>query len=522
MWAAGFAVAAIVLFGLYYLQARTLPVMSDGASNALQAWDMLHGNLLLRGWALTDLSFYTIDLPEYMLTELARGLGPSAAHVAAALTYTLVVIGAAVLAKGHATGREGLVRALVAAGIMLAPPLGSSSATLLNDPDHVGTQVPLLLVWLLLDRARPRLWVPAAVTVLLAWSQVADPLVTYEGVLPLVLLAAFRLYRTRPAASGQLPGWLRGSWYELTLAGGALVSTAIAAVVLRLISRAGGFSLSPPNTTFSAVGALFSHLSVTAESILVLFGADFSGDQLSARALIPLLHLAGVVLAAWAVARALRCFAKMDLLVQVLALAMIVQLAAYVFSQGHDVVSGPHEIAGVLPLGAVLAGRLLAGQLIRDRHLALCAVVLTCYAGVLAHDAVQPPVIDGNAKLAVWLQQHGLKYGLATYWNASSVTVDSGGRVTVRPISRTAKGQVEAIRRDSIQSWYSPRQHTANFIILPPRYGSCAGGKPLQWKTAVRTQFGPPAASYHADGFTILVWNQNLLSNLVAPTSDVC
>jgi hypothetical protein len=32
---------------------------SDGASNALEAWDLLHGNWLLRGWTLTDVSFYT-------------------------------------------------------------------------------------------------------------------------------------------------------------------------------------------------------------------------------------------------------------------------------------------------------------------------------------------------------------------------------------------------------------------------------------------------------------------------------
>ena len=46
----------------------------DGSSNVLQAWDMLHGNLLLRNWWLSDVSFYTTELPEYMLVELVRGL----------------------------------------------------------------------------------------------------------------------------------------------------------------------------------------------------------------------------------------------------------------------------------------------------------------------------------------------------------------------------------------------------------------------------------------------------------------
>jgi hypothetical protein len=39
----------------------------------------------------------------------------------------------------------------------------------------------------------------------------------------------------------------------------------------------------------------------------------------------------------------------------------------------------------VLPTGAVLAGRLLAGQLITDRHLAALGAVPGCYLLVLGH-----------------------------------------------------------------------------------------------------------------------------------------
>src|SRR5438034_3902474 len=86
--------------------ARTRAVNSDGASNALQAWDMLHGNLLLHGWSLSDVSFYTTELPQYMLVEFLRGLNEDVVHVAAAMTYTLATLLAALLAKGTATGRQ--------------------------------------------------------------------------------------------------------------------------------------------------------------------------------------------------------------------------------------------------------------------------------------------------------------------------------------------------------------------------------------------------------------------------------
>src|ERR1700735_4575001 len=175
--AAGGAVTVVLLYLAYLGQSRSLGADSDAASNVLQAWDMLHGNLLLRGWTLSDVSFYTTELPQYMLVEAARGLNSDTVHVAAAVAYTLVVLLAALVARGRASGREAAVRMLIAATIMLAPSLGLGTSVLLSSPDHIGTQVPLLVTWLVLDRAPRRWYAPVAVGLLLAWAQVADALV---------------------------------------------------------------------------------------------------------------------------------------------------------------------------------------------------------------------------------------------------------------------------------------------------------------------------------------------------------
>src|SRR5207247_1532527 len=193
--AAVVVLAAAVLFACYWRQSLTQPISSDGAANALQAWDMLHGNLLLHGWRLSDVSFYTTELPQYMLVELAAGLRPDVVHVAGAITYTLIVLLAAVLARGGLRGRDGLIRAAIAAGIMLAPQLGSGVYVLMLNPDHAGTAVPVLLVWLLLDRAPRRWYVPVAAAALLAWALVADSLVLIIGVLPLLAVCGVRGYR---------------------------------------------------------------------------------------------------------------------------------------------------------------------------------------------------------------------------------------------------------------------------------------------------------------------------------------
>jgi hypothetical protein len=518
-----FAVAAVALFLAYLRQAQTVPVIADGGSFALQAWDMLHGNVLLHGWTTADLSFYTTELPQYALVELIHGLNADVVHIAAAMTYTLLVLGAAVLArggdpptppreamaKGHASGREGVVRMLVAAGIMLAPSLGTGSSTLLSNSDHTGTQVPMLVIWLILDRARPRVWVPVVVGLLLAWVQVADPLVLYEGVIPLVLVCLIRAYRRHGT---QWESW-RESWFELALAAGAIVSAGVAAAALKVIHYLHGFILQPPTATFVVVDTMYRNVWVAVESVLLLFGADFSGEQLGKHAAIALVHLAGVALAVWAFGRALRRFGTQDLVVQLLAVTAVVLLATFVLRGNPNVAGSAHEIAGVLPIGAVLAGRLLGGPLVRARLIPVLALGLACYLVILAHNVVQLPPNDPNGQLAAWLQAHHLRYGLADYWNANTVTLDSRDQVQLRYVSRVGD---KLVKRpwETEGSWYDPAQHDATFLVTPGPVKACTPGTQARWQAVATAMYGPPSATYKVDGFTVLVWNKNLLSRL--------
>src|SRR5271155_4309823 len=99
------ATAGVVLLFVAYLQvSRTYAVNSDSANIMLMSWDMLHGNVLLHGWYLSDVSFITTELPQYLTLERLFGLHADTAHIAAAMTYTLVVVLAVLLARGSAAG----------------------------------------------------------------------------------------------------------------------------------------------------------------------------------------------------------------------------------------------------------------------------------------------------------------------------------------------------------------------------------------------------------------------------------
>jgi hypothetical protein len=514
-WPLALVISGLLLFVAYLRQAWTSGVNSDGASNALQAWDMLHGNVLLRGWTVTDISFYTIQLPELLVAEALRGLSPDVLHLTSALNYTLVVLGVAILARGDQRGRAGVVRALLAAGIMLAPTLGASTTAMLHDPDHTAIQIPLLAVWFLLDwdeaRTVARWGVPVGVGALLLWAQIADSITLYEGAAPLVLVCAIRMYRAREFRRR-----------ELSLVAASLVATGIAELVLKFIHHVGGFVLLQPQSTFYPIRLLYQNVWGMVEDLLTLFGADFSGDQVGASALVPLLHLVGVALAGWALVRAFRGFGEHGLAVQVLAVTSVVVLVAYVLRDQSG--GGPHEMVGVLVACSVLAGRLLAEPLIRGRHLTVFALVLVFYAGCLGYNATQPAVVqDQSTQLATWLNDHGLTSGLAPYWEADSVTFDSKNRVTVAPVILNQAGELIGVNRASEQEWFDPARYDARFVVVSPESQGCTGGSTAQWLAAVRTQFGAPARSYQVGEFQVLVWNQNLLDNLQeAPPGDTC
>ena len=502
----------------YLRISRTQATNSDGASQALQAWDMLHGNLALHGWQLSDVSFYTTELPEYMLVELLRGLNADVVHVASAVTYTLALVLAALLARSTATGRAALARVLVTAGIMVAPQLTSGVAIVLSSPDHFGTSVPVLAVWLIVDRARPRWYVPILAAVLLAWAVVADQLVLLIGVLPLAIVSAIRLYRA--VVIERHP--LKRQRYDLALLAAAVIAAVAADAAVRILRASGGYLLHPPPTQFLAVQLIPRSLRVAGEGLLLLGGADFPGRQVSLGTTVLLLHLVGVILAGlgtWVAAKRLR--RNLDRVDQLLVVGIAANLAAYIVSTRATGIPGTREIAPVLPFAAVLAGRLLAERLLAARLAPALIVVLAGYLAGLSYSVIQSPAPIQAQQLISWLTAQHLTSGLGAYWQSNVVTLATSNRIRIRPLSFSAvhglptgepgpHAKLVPTVWDTKLQWYDPRTQSANFVVLGGPHGFSRSAD----KGLVLATFGPPARSTRVGPYEVLVWTKNLLADL--------
>jgi hypothetical protein len=590
-WIIGTLLAAAVLMFCYLRVAGTTQVNSDGAGLALEASSILHGNVLLHGWWATDVSFYTTETPEYVLVTAFAGLRPEVVHICSALTYTLLVLLAAFVARGRARGAEGVLRALLAAGIVLAPQPTGPTQVLLGSPDHVGTAVPVLLLLLLLDWApAPRWYVPVGAGVLLAASIVGDPLIEVVGVLPLFLgclIRAGRILRQQRADAPAPPGRAapllrrRAAWawrtapYELSLAAAAVVAVPVARLAERLIEHLGGYRTARAYYGLQSVQEIIHGVPLALRSLLAVFGADFSGVTGAGEVAFSLAHLLGVAVVLAAVVLAARRLllpgARLvpwqlrgasgagsgvdtgagsggavqagDLIADFLVIAVAANFAAFLIEVPKENIYSAHEIGPMLALGAALAGRVIGslaaarlgrgiqapGGAAADRTppragslragprrvlLAAFAAGLACYALMLGIAVAHKQLPPRNVGLTRWLARHHLTGGLAPYWEASSVTVDSGGSITVlavQPLPGDVRLEPKHWQSDVLLA--TTKGQSADFVITSPAENVHHGN--------VIATFGRPAGTYRYGPYTIMVWHKNLLPDLVTGPAAV-
>lgn len=509
-WAASLAFLAVVFFFLYLRDAQTVGQSSDSAAISLQAWDLWHGNPILGGWWLSDECFYVIDLPMNAVVQMVAGLRPVTVHIYAAVDYVLVLMLAALLARGRARGREGIVRALLAAGIMLAPSVDLGSRVLLQGPDHVGTQIAVLAAFLVLDRAPQRWWAPVTVGVLLTWAQVNDVQATFSAAAAVAVACGVR-------ACAEVARWEpppRERWYDASLVVAALVSFGLAHLIVSGIHAAGGFYLPGPKNGlgFAPYSALPTQSWDTVYNVLILFGADFIGQPMGLSAIFALLHLVGVALGFGALWMGVRgFFTRMDRVNQALVAGTIFILIAGAFGLYSGPVVGAHDIIPVLPFCAVLAGRLFGPRLVALRLEPVLAVGLVVMLAALGYNDIKPKAVPPSTQLAAWLEAHHLTSGLGGYWESNITTLDTGGRVRI--VSTVGNGTT-AQPYESNARWFNPAKYQANFVVSNSASTDPSPVKP----SVVQAWYGTPAHVYHFEDYTIMVYDYNILTRVTVPS----
>lgn len=492
----------IALFVLLLRISFSFPLNSDAANNALQAWDMLHGNVLLHGWIIGDATYYVSELPLYVITDALFGLGNIVPHVVSALVYVLVAISAVALARAGTRGMSAAVRSGVVLAMMSAPLLlPQAISILIEKPDHTGTAAITFVSILLVDRFAARRFTPPLLCAILIAGQLSDATVLYVTVPAIIAVTAYRMAAAR----------------KIRTADGATVVAALLSVPLEmllhsLLVRLGGFLMIPPVTKVAPYGRWSTNFHFTTHGLQLLFGA-LTRPEAVLGGWGAVLGYAGILAAVFGFGRVIWTWRTASRAEQMLCVVIVINIAAYVFST-IPMASNPRELVAVLPAGAILAARgLVRGPIAAKRRAqaALAAVAAAALLPLVAA-AAQPQATPPAVPLAAWLEAHGLTYGIGGYWNASAVTLVSGGRVRVRAITGRYRGLV-AKDWETNWTWYYPRAHDATFAIANP---GTTETRNVITVAEFEKFLGKPVSMHMVFGEIVMIYNKNVLFD-VAP-----
>jgi hypothetical protein len=499
-WVAG----AAAVFSLLMFMTRVDVLSSDPANNALQSWDLLHGNLTLHGWILGDVTFYTFELPLIAVTEAIFGLGSLAVQVALALVYLAVAASAVALAVTDSRGLSRAARAGVVVAVLAAPILVRSDRWVpLGLPDHTGTTVFTLLSVLLVDRARSWRFTPPLLCLILCAGQLSDVTVRYVAVPAIVLVC---LYQALRGASGQR---LRGG--DAACLAAAVISVPLSLAIRAVMLHFGAYQMVTPDTALAQVSVWPHNLALTWHSLRTLFGQVAGTDAAPASTVSAVFGACCMLAAAAGLARVLWRWRSASRAEQILVLLIVLSIGSYTLST-LPMPESQHDIVTVLVAGAVLAARALVPARIASRALAVvvCAAAATAALLPLSTSAAQAG-IPNNGRYPVltkWLRAHGLKYGLASYWYASVVSVATGDQVQVRAVKVNGRNITQyAWEMDS--AWYDAAKYDANFILIDP-------GDTALSRAAVRI-YGRPVSQAKVQGIEVLIYRKNLLKQVKPP-----
>jgi len=496
--ALGWTAGAAAVFALYLRIATAGTTSSDPANNAMQAWDMLHGHLLLHGWILGDVTFYTFELPLMALAELIFGLHTIAVHVTVALVLLIVTGCAVAIAVTDSRGAARVVRAGVVVAVLAAPALVVSDFWItLGFPDHTGTIVFLLVACLLIDRAfNVRYSAPLLCAVLVA-GQIGDVTVRYVTVPAVIVVCAYRVLAARKLRTRDAANLVA-----------AAVSLPLATGVRALMLHLGAYQMDPPQTRIAPYSQWGQNAAYTWHSLRMLFGtvAEPNTGSAGRTAIFGFACLAvataggGRVLWRWRRARRAE---------QLLLVAIVINIVVYLIST-VPTPETPHDIVGVLAAGAILGARALVPDRLRGRRTALAAVSAAVIAALLplsltATRATQVPPLAG---LTAWLKAHGLRYGLGGYWNGSAVTLQSGDQVRVRSVV-VIGGQITPDPWENNTAFFDPSQHYANFVVFHVADTDLGAN--------MEGLFGKPVSASRVGNFDVLIYDWNVLQVVRPP-----
>lgn len=500
----------ILLHCIYiYLTFLRVPLNSDHANQVLQAADILSGNILLKGWNLTGVSFYLSELPFYIFGTEIAGVDTYAYLIAAAaMVICLSILSYHLAFKNHLT--DPLPKVLLYLALTGFPTL----TWLEYLRGHCAIFIYFCLLLLILDRILTTNRIPASSWILFglltACGCMSDMQLLIIAVVPALLFCGINLLKNEPKFETKRSAWLAGI---------AVIGTGLGMMMDTLLMKLGGINKNSFLDTrkFVNMDALGEKFLLLGKGILNVFRSDLPAGTWSFREIISLCAAAGLILSALGCLVTVLCrFLRKgegDPVSVLCALSITVMCPVCFFTDIYTAEDSARYISWLPFAAAVLICRSLESKLSKSR-------LLPCAIGFLAAGILFfiPPVFTRvetpQDRLAAFLTENDLTDGYADFWNASHTTVASNDQVKVRAI----RGQVPELGKpDHMEmqnwfcktEWYQTSPH--NFIVFDGR------GYLHVSEDVVTTLLGEPERILETGEYRIYVYDRDLTKEIILP-----
>lgn len=489
---------------LLYLQ---VPLNSDHANQILQASDILNGNVLLKGWNLTGVSFYLSELPFYVFGTAVAGVDTYAYIIAAAaMVITLFVLG--YVNAFERKSEHGVLKALMwcaLAGLPTLTRLGYLRG-------HCAIFVYFMLCLLCLRRifmdegCAAGAWI--ALGVLTACGCMSDMQLVMICVLPTVLYCLINLL------SRTVPFGTRRNLITVGVLFGGIV---LGMLMDKLLMTAGGINKNSFLDTrkFVDMDRLGEKFLLLGKGLLNSFGAEF---PLTGRGCIGLVFACLLLLlTVGTIGRTARTWVragKADAVSAICSLSIAVMLCVCFFTDIYTSEDSARYIA-FLPFASAAVLCRNAETRFTAEHaghwklavpaflLALCA-----FAMPVSFSRVETP----QDRLAAFLEENELTYGYADFWNASHTTVAAHERVKVRAV-RVRAAEVGKPDYLAMQNWFCKTEwysdYSGNFIAFDGK------GYLDVREDYIRMLLGEPDRVLDNGEYTVFVYERGLGNEIV-------
>ena len=482
--AGGLVLCFLVLVAVYTRLSLTGSKNSDDAALVLEARDILRGNILLHGWTLPLDTFYTTDIPLYVVGALFATDHATPMYVIPAAEYALIVVLCIATVWKRVPAVSKAISVLFIISIIVFPALTFGPPTE-GGGDHVIVLIFLLAAFWLLSSDR---FVAAAIV--LALADIGDPLAVWIGNLAIGAVGLRMLTIER-----------RRAIRMLTVVAAAGIIWKLADLLIR---HFGGFQISAglAKDEFVPLSKLSANLYQFVASVLVIFDANFFGRQVESFAtMLVLVHFALLLFMVWAVVRLIRrsLAGEWEIMTELLWMTMAADAAAFILSAHPGDLASARYLVPLLIYGTLLVALAWSALGIERKYFQyLLPVILLSYAVGFTIRTMAP--IAANPTDAVeYIESKGLKEGYGSYWSAGILTVMSNGDLHVRQVTPGPGGVLVPYRWLSAAQWYDAPD--ARFAVFDSReFIPDISRAVMMW--------GQPQEIKTIDGYHIAIWGE--------------